>query len=372
VRWVNPAGGSWDVAANWLDDAGVHRLPGPGDRVVIDVPNDVVTIRHSTGIASIVDLICEENLVLEGGSGLVLSAASTVAGNLSINDGEVRGAGSLTALGQFVWTEGTLRGTGAFTSGTITIEGSRQKILDGRIVSNVGQALVQAGVRGRNRGGFDNLAGATFELRTDADVYLADVTFYNRGGAILRKTGSTNSQVYGYVSNDGLVEVEAGSFAFVSQASFGMGRSTSSGQFVATAANAGRLDLGYMNLTSSSSITAKRVNLGYMRLEGDYNVTEFTGTGQGDVVFAGTITNLGEWLAVGDVTTWTARDNIYLANALIVNEASGVIEVTGPNLLRRGDSPVRFQSRPDADVYRQEAGRRRPWHPGRPGRQRQF
>jgi hypothetical protein len=279
VSWINPLGGSWENPDNW-GVAGGHRLPGPADDVEINVAA-VITVSASSEM-SVKSLTSKENLSVESGT-LSIASASQIDADLRVSGGTVQGNGDLAVKGQFLWTGGTLAGSGKLSANAgMTISGAGQKILDGRTLANAGQALVQAGVQGRNGGGFDNLAGGTFEIRTgDNDVlYLADVMFHNRAGATLRRTGSTNStQVYGYVSNDGLVEVETGTFDFVSQASFGMGRSTSSGQFVAIATNAGRLDLGYMNLASSSSITAKRVNLGDMRLERDYNVTEFTGTG---------------------------------------------------------------------------------------------
>ena len=40
VNWINPAGGDWDVAANWSN----KQLPGAGDDVTINVAGNV-TIR---------------------------------------------------------------------------------------------------------------------------------------------------------------------------------------------------------------------------------------------------------------------------------------------------------------------------------------
>src|SRR6516225_6974243 len=64
VTWINTAGGDWDTPANWLDDHGVSRLPGPGDNAVIDLPNIIVT--HSTLMMtdSVNSLTCSANLVI--------------------------------------------------------------------------------------------------------------------------------------------------------------------------------------------------------------------------------------------------------------------------------------------------------------------
>src|SRR6185295_16723985 len=50
AKWINPAGGFWDVAANW--DTGV--VPGADDDVLIDVPGNVtITYRATSGNTTI-------------------------------------------------------------------------------------------------------------------------------------------------------------------------------------------------------------------------------------------------------------------------------------------------------------------------------
>src|SRR5687767_2379962 len=43
IRWTNPAGGSWHVAANW----DLNRVPAAGDDVVIDLPGTYL-VEHSS------------------------------------------------------------------------------------------------------------------------------------------------------------------------------------------------------------------------------------------------------------------------------------------------------------------------------------
>src|SRR6516164_9842420 len=49
VTWINLAGGDWDTAANWRDDQGINRLPGPNDDTVINVAGNV-TVTHSQNV----------------------------------------------------------------------------------------------------------------------------------------------------------------------------------------------------------------------------------------------------------------------------------------------------------------------------------
>src|SRR4051812_47877860 len=52
ISWINPAGGSWNVGANWSGGA----VPGTNDDVTIDLPG-ALTITHSTGTDTINSLI---------------------------------------------------------------------------------------------------------------------------------------------------------------------------------------------------------------------------------------------------------------------------------------------------------------------------
>jgi len=70
VSWMNPAGGFWDVAANW--STGV--VPGANDDVLIDVPG-AVTITYRTGATAINSLHSTKAFTLSGGT---LTVADTV------------------------------------------------------------------------------------------------------------------------------------------------------------------------------------------------------------------------------------------------------------------------------------------------------
>ena len=65
VSWINPAGGAWEVADNWRDDQGVHRLPTATDDVQIYQPGSIV-ITHSTGDDTIHSLTSNQSLTISG------------------------------------------------------------------------------------------------------------------------------------------------------------------------------------------------------------------------------------------------------------------------------------------------------------------
>src|SRR5688500_779492 len=86
VTWIgsslNPI---WSSASNWRDDAGVHRLPGAADDVVIG-PTAGYTVTHDAADADTV-----QSLTLSGklsiGAGSLAVEALTVPGHLTLRVG---------------------------------------------------------------------------------------------------------------------------------------------------------------------------------------------------------------------------------------------------------------------------------------------
>jgi hypothetical protein len=103
VSWVSDASGFWDVAANWEDDQGTSRVPGPGDDVVIDRPSANPTVTYRSGTTSIKSLTSQEPVTLSGGT---LSVDSTL-----------QGPGPYTLSG------GTLSGTRVVSGTTLQVIG---------------------------------------------------------------------------------------------------------------------------------------------------------------------------------------------------------------------------------------------------------
>jgi hypothetical protein len=92
VFWNNPAGGAWETTGNWVDDRGVHRLPGPADDVVISGVNAGATVTHG-GVTDTIATLTSSNadpytLALTGGS---LDLAGTSPSLLNANTHVVSG-----------------------------------------------------------------------------------------------------------------------------------------------------------------------------------------------------------------------------------------------------------------------------------------
>src|SRR5262245_3841678 len=86
VRWINPAGGEWNVPGNWNTGA----LPGPDDDVVIDVPGAAVTVTHPAGASSILSLVSNEKLTLSGGT-LRVGGSAQVNNTFTLANGTLAG-----------------------------------------------------------------------------------------------------------------------------------------------------------------------------------------------------------------------------------------------------------------------------------------
>ena len=131
VFWNLNADGFWDVAANWRDDQGVHRVPTAVDDVVIDQPAALaVTLRSAAAVRS---LTSREALIVLPGSLLTLAQTSHMeeadAPVTLQNFGTVRVQGGMLNLSGSGFTTGTFQvdagGTLAFRQTHEFREGAR-------------------------------------------------------------------------------------------------------------------------------------------------------------------------------------------------------------------------------------------------------
>ena len=113
VQWINPAGGSWDVASNWSTDA----VPGSGDDVVINVSGASPTVTISSNVESVHSITAADPLGISGG-GLTVAANSTISGGLTMTGGSLTASGSgvtLTVTGTTTVSGGSLYAGGGAT-----------------------------------------------------------------------------------------------------------------------------------------------------------------------------------------------------------------------------------------------------------------
>src|SRR5437660_1584416 len=64
VNWINPAGGDWGTAGNWLDATTlINHVPGVNDDAVISVV-PAVAVTHSTGTDAVKSLAMNDPFTL--------------------------------------------------------------------------------------------------------------------------------------------------------------------------------------------------------------------------------------------------------------------------------------------------------------------
>ncbi|HTU21813.1 MAG TPA: hypothetical protein VMG10_27490, partial [Gemmataceae bacterium] len=129
VVWINPNGGDWDTASNWLDTTtGTNHVPTANDNAVIAISG--ITVTHTSVFSSdtVNSLASQATLSVSGGSltfnnfsttqDLILSGGTVNAGdslavaNLTQNGGTLTGAGNVTIDQALSWTGGTMSGSG--------------------------------------------------------------------------------------------------------------------------------------------------------------------------------------------------------------------------------------------------------------------
>jgi hypothetical protein len=359
AEWVGPAGGFWDVAANWSNGV----VPTAGDDVFVGLPAGA-SITFRSGTISVATLTSDALINVTGGSltvigesqlrsGLHLTNGSftfagdgSVAGGLqvaggtltangaldvdtlSLSGGAVTGSATINVARGSTWSGGTLRGTGSINfNGDLAIAGTATKlILDGRVISlnatttwggntavNNNRIWFGAGTI-NNNGTFIDANG----FSTWMENYYSGTMVFNNAGTY-RKTTATTSTLDLQFNNTGTVDLQAGVFDLFggsNQASsvlldsdatllFRAGMHTLNGL---TVTGAGRFEVGGTYDSSTNVIQTGNLTLagqlaltgGTLTNSGTLNVASFAQT-DGDSVLTGAGT-----LTVAEAATWSA------------------------------------------------------------------
>jgi WD40 repeat protein len=205
--WFNSAGGSWNSSANWSPTG----VPGAGDRAFIHGSAAMtVSISASTTVGYVevagsgdgpVQLRVASGLTLTVNEALVVGSG----GALSVENGNVAGAGNIDVYGALTWQQGVLSGTGTLTThGTATLLGMSSaniKTLSGRHWINSGLVTFAptspaAILRLSNNALITNTASGEWNMATDGELALGPGgggTFNNQG--LLIKTGGGGSSI---------------------------------------------------------------------------------------------------------------------------------------------------------------------------------
>jgi hypothetical protein len=283
--WNNPAGGNWNVGANWLGGA----VPGAGQSAVIDLPGAyTVSLTDNRSIAAVTlnqstatleqtggDLTATGLFTLQAGTlrltgGRILGHAgvSTAAGTTVRLDGgqlwSISGAGA-TFNGPVEWSAGELHGPGSTAAtfalnGPVNLTGTGTRELESRGLTRLngggtwdaGRLIIDAFTTN-----FELPAGATIvnttasgNFRLDGDGSVGSV--FNLRGTFVKQ--GTNESMFWQtrVNNSGLLDVQAGTMRVMSHGTHTGGFQVANG---ATLELNGQEDLNSGHLTVAGGAT---------------------------------------------------------------------------------------------------------------------
>jgi hypothetical protein len=254
-RWNNPAGGNWSDASNWLN----NLIPGPDDIAIIDLAgtyqvnvdvNATISRLHLGAATDTQTLNVNSSRTLTvlhggtGGQGGYLQAifsggvmnieGDLTVGSLGIGAGALNGSGDVTVTHYFVFTQGSMNGSGRTIVGPDATGGlyttSSKAINNSRVLENRGELVYSGnglvfGLSGAGSGRIVNAAGATFEIQDEADVnrnFPGSYAFENAG--LLRKTGTNSTAFFAStvaLNNTGTIQVESGTIELVGGGNLG-------------------------------------------------------------------------------------------------------------------------------------------------------
>jgi hypothetical protein len=242
----------------------------------------------------------------------VTLAALTLSGGVGTT---LTGSGTVTVTGLLSWMGGRMSGPGrTVASGGLAISGNDPKYLDGRTLDNAGMAtLTGTGFPSTNGAIWNNLAGATFDVRTDLTLSASSSTF-NNAGTFRKSAGSGMAFIGLAFYNTGTVDVQSGELSLA-------GGGVSSGQFLAedmTVLEFRTGDPSTHTLTADSQVTGPgtvRFFRGTTHILGSYDVSVNTVINGGDADFISsvrtrqlTLSENGTLEGYGDVTVTERLD----------------------------------------------------------------
>jgi hypothetical protein len=194
--WTNPSGGEWIAATNWTP----NLVPGL---------NDSVIIARSLTVTLNTPADCADVTLGSGTTGSTLT-----------------GSGTLTVRRNFLWTSGTMSGSGKtlISAGATLTVGSSNQVSLSRILENSGTVLWTGagGITLFSGAVITNRPGALFDVQNAAilDSSGGGIRFDNAGTfrkSVHAGTSTLGSSVIGSsvgFNNFGLVEIQSGMLLF--------------------------------------------------------------------------------------------------------------------------------------------------------------
>jgi hypothetical protein len=241
VTWINPGGGDWDTASNWLDSAtGTNHVPTANDDAVISTAG--ITVTHSSffNADTVNSLTSQANLAVSNGS-LTFNTASTApsltlsggtvnvaspdpanpgsleVGTLNQSGGTLTGAGTVTVDTALLWTGGTMSGSGStevLGAGEVGGGSPFGPTLSGRTLDNFGAFTVDNGsnLLFASNATLNNRPGGLLVLQGAANLgnFFGSSGKLNNAGALAHPGSGTTAAVGIAFDNTGAVDVQAG------------------------------------------------------------------------------------------------------------------------------------------------------------------
>ena len=211
VTWINTAGGSWGVAANWSP----HQIPGAADTALITANGTYgVTLSGNVKVGNLtLGGASGQQTLTTGGNTLTLNQAAIINSNglVQLNGGEL--LGNVTLSGQLNWTAGQLGDSDTAltvaTNGMLVLAGTMGTDYTlGEYLTNAGTINLQSGnllIDYNNwAGDLINLPGGLVDIQADVSIDdsadIDDLGFVNEGTA--RKSGGTGVTAINSVFNN--------------------------------------------------------------------------------------------------------------------------------------------------------------------------
>ena len=233
-------------------------------------------------------------VTISGGALNLNSTASFTMTGLTLSAGTFGGTSAVTISGTFAWSGGAINRTGAVTlpaGSAFDISGSSTKYLQNTTIHHSGTATsTTTGYVYLYTTTFNNLAGATYDMKTDAGYYTGSGTStFNNSGTLRKSAGTGIKDFYFVLNNDGQTDVQSGTLRLA-------GGGAGSGAFDVAAGAVLAFQNGTHTLGAAASVAgagAVQVTSGTVTVAGTWNVTGGTTLHGGTLTLSGTVTATG-------------------------------------------------------------------------------
>jgi hypothetical protein len=353
--------GSFSVAAGAVLDFNSNSITTltPGSSVM-----GAGDVRFSSGTVFVMgSYSITGNTNVVGGTAQVAGPVST--GTLAVNDGTLQVFGDLTVVGRFDWNGGTLRGPGRIllptpVSTVAAISGGGSKMMDGcTINSSRNTTWSGADIQVANGAVWNNLAGATFDVRGDLNFVRTDATpaAFNNAAMFRKSLGTGQTAIGTAFNNQGTVDVQigtlalagggqsTGAFTVASGAAVAFGASSRSDNYILDAGTTIR-GAGFATVAGGNLVIAATVGIDRFQLDGAgitgggslliamaFNWTAGQLTGGGSLAIAATATLNISGSAVKNlvqrtinnsgIMNWSGTGDITASQSAVLNNLSG-------------------------------------------------